>query len=73
MTYTAVWYKSQTAVIIKPRYNRCQRFITKRYAGYQSAWPKAYLNIVELDEQLNPVITKDGKNSTFEQMPVESE
>ncbi len=43
-------------------------FLSSRDAGNVSTQPKSYLNIVVLDEQLNPVITSDGKNSYFEQV-----
>ena len=43
-------------------------FLNNRDAGNVSTKPKAYLNIVLLDEQLKPVITNDGKNSYFEQV-----
>lgn len=57
---------------LTPSITGANGFITKRDVNYQTARPKAYLNIVVLDEQLNPVITNDGKNSIFEQVPVES-
>jgi len=43
-------------------------FLTSRDAGGNSSIPKAYFNVVLLDEQLNPVITNDGNNSYFQQV-----
>lgn len=43
-------------------------FLNSRDASNTATNPKAYLNIVLLDEQLNPVITTDGKNSFFKQV-----
>jgi RHS repeat-associated protein len=43
-------------------------FLTYRDAGTLPGKPKAYINLVLLDEQLNPVLTNDGKNSYFEQV-----
>ena len=43
-------------------------FLNTRDAGGAGTKPKAWFNIVLLDEQLNPVITNDGKNSFFEQV-----
>ncbi len=42
-------------------------FLFNRDASNIGTQPKAYLNVVLLDEQLNPVITSDGNNSYFEQ------
>ena len=36
--------------------------------NYVGTLPKAFLNIVLFDEQMNPVITTDGKNSYFQQV-----
>ena len=43
-------------------------FLSSRDASNTATNPKAYLNIVLLDEQLNPIITTDGKNSFFKQV-----
>lgn len=43
-------------------------FLSSRDASNNSARPKAYLNVVLLDEQLNPVVTSDGNNSYFQQV-----
>jgi RHS repeat-associated protein len=42
-------------------------FLNTRDSAGNSTLPKSYLNIVVLDEQLNPVITNDGNNSYFTQ------
>lgn len=44
------------------------QFLNNRDANNVSSRPKAYLNIVLLDEQLNPVLTTDGNNSYFQQV-----
>ena len=43
-------------------------FLTGRDSNAITSRPKAYLNIILLDEQLKPVVTNDGKNSYFEQV-----
>jgi len=42
--------------------------LSNRDAGNIAGKPKAWLNMVLLDEQLKPVITQDGKNSYFQQV-----
>lgn len=39
-----------------------------RDSGYASTKPKAYLNVVIIDEQLKPVVTNDGINTFTEQV-----
>ncbi len=43
-------------------------FINSRDASVNAGKPKAWLNILVLDEQLNLVNTNDGKNSFFQQV-----
>ncbi len=43
-------------------------FLNSRDSGNITSKPKAWLNVVLLDEQLKPVITQDGRNSYFEQV-----
>ncbi|HVX25663.1 MAG TPA: hypothetical protein VHB70_04945 [Parafilimonas sp.] len=43
-------------------------FLSTRDATYNNADPSSWLNIVVLDEQLNPVITNNGNNSYYEQV-----
>lgn len=43
-------------------------FLNTRDATGNSSHPDSWLNIIVLDEQLNPVITSDGNNSYFAQV-----
>lgn len=43
-------------------------FLTDRDASTVTGRPKAYLNWILFDEQMNPVLTNDGKNSGFQQV-----
>jgi RHS repeat-associated protein len=43
-------------------------FLNTRDAGGNTSIPKAWFNVVMLDEQMNPVITNDGRNSYFQQV-----
>lgn len=48
-------------------------FLSNRNTNnYITGRPKAFLNVVLLDEQLRPVLTNDANNSYFVQVPVES-
>ena len=61
-----------TTAALTPAITGTNGFITKRDVNYAGGRPKAYLNIVLLDEQMQPVVTNDGSNSYFEQVPSES-
>lgn len=43
-------------------------FLTNRESNFINTKPKAYINWILFDEQMNPVITSDGKNSGAEQV-----
>ena len=47
-------------------------FLNNRDGANNGLKPKAYLNMVLLDEQLQPVITSDGNNSYFKQVSSEN-
>lgn len=42
--------------------------LTTRGATANTNRPRAWLNIIVFDEQMNMVMTNDGKNSYFEQL-----
>lgn len=55
-----------SGTVLNPNVNS---FLNNRNANnYTSSKPKAFLNVVLLDEQLNPVLTNDGKNTYFQQV-----
>ena len=43
-------------------------FLTDRDVSTVTTRPKAYLNWILFDEQMNPILTNDGKNSGFQQV-----
>jgi hypothetical protein len=43
-------------------------FLATRDATGNTARPDSWLNIIVLDEQMNPVMTNDGNNSYFAQV-----
>lgn len=65
-----------TSALLTPSLSGTSGFLTKRDAGNVSTRPKAYLNVMLLDEQMKPFLTSSGtlnpNGNYVEQVPDES-